>query len=115
MEIEYEVRSAGCRDGSGYSCASVTGPYNGGYGHTDYTHGWVTLKTAHLTGGAPLYHHAVNHETGHILGFRDGAGATDCPVSIMHSIAYGCSANYEWPTDGDIWVGTTVANNSATY
>jgi hypothetical protein len=117
VEIEYEVRQGGCKDGSGYSCVEAfTNQYwDSAMGHYDYKFAYVTLKTAHLTGGAALYHHVVNHETGHILGFRDGAGSSDCPVSIMHSIAYGCSANLEWPSDGDIWVGTTIANNTATY
>lgn len=110
IEIEYQVLSGGC---GGVSCANLTNPYDGGYGHTDYNFAYVTLKTSHLTGGAALYHHVVNHETGHVLGFKDPNFQGDCVLSIMHSIYYGCTSNLEWPSDGDIWVGTTIANNTA--
>lgn len=110
IEIEYRVLTNGC---GGVSCTALTNPYNGGYGHTDYLFAYVTLKTSHLTSGAPLYHHVVNHETGHVLGFLDPNYYGNCVDSIMHSIHYGCSTNREYPSDGDIWVGTTIANNTA--
>lgn len=57
-----------------------------------------------------LYDHAINHETGHVLGLADGTCSGGVPTSVMHSIAYGCSSNYAYPTSGDLSSVTTAAN-----
>jgi len=50
----------------------------------------------------PLQIHTVNHETGHAFGFDDPHG-TGCPAggSVMHSVYYGCSTDYSFPTQLD--------------
>ncbi len=111
IEIEYYVSAGGC---GGVSCANLTDPYFGPLWHNEYKYAYVTLKTSHMTSGSALYHDVVNHETGHVLGFKD-PNYGDCPLSVMHSRYYGCASDLEWPSDGDIWVGTTIANNSAPY
>ncbi|MGH2500449.1 MAG: hypothetical protein ACRDF0_10240 [Candidatus Limnocylindria bacterium] len=48
----------------------------------------------------PTYYcHQVNHETGHAVGMGDGDDT--CPDSVMHSVAYGCGSDRDWPSPGD--------------
>jgi hypothetical protein len=64
------------------------------------------LRQSHME-AYPLQIHTVNHETGHAFGFDDGTG--NCPGSIMHSKAYGCSTDYPFPTQLDRDTLTVVA------
>lgn len=119
-EFEYTVKANTVSlcggSGTGVSCAGLGGYFfNSAVGHGDYNKGYVTFKTAHLSGSSALYHHVVNHESGHILGFCDpgasGCATTGCPGSVMHSAYYGCT-DLQFPSAGDIWVGTTIADDN---
>ncbi len=66
--------------------------------HNHYDYGVMNLKHTAISTTST---HTINHETGHILGLKDGDG-TCTPVSIMHSVAYGCSTNPAKPTSSDI-------------
>lgn len=100
IEMEYRVKSYGCRDitdvwNENVSCAeNRLGYMDFASGHIEYTYSLLHMKTAHVNGITTLYHHAISHETGHTLGLRDGDGT--CPDSIMHSIHHGCSVDREW-------------------
>lgn len=118
-ELEYTVKAVTTSTCGGpwpgYSCVNLSAPYfNASVGHTDYAKTYITFNTSHLNGSSALYHHAVNHETGHALGFCDPTNpncySPACVDSVMHSQAYGC-VNLEFPSAGDIWVGTTIAND----
>jgi hypothetical protein len=112
-EIEYTALSNGC---GGTSCAGLDlSFYNASVGHNDYSKAYITFKTSNISGsdlpGIALYEHTINHETGHALGFRDPAYGS-CVASVMHSKYYGCSTNEQFPTGGDIWNGTLIANDN---
>ena len=77
-------------------------------GANDYDYGYVRFKTSHLTGS--LYRHAINHEIGHLLGLTDPGSCNQ--TSVMHSVYYGCSVDYTWPTSGDRTKVTNIANKT---
>ncbi|HEY0641536.1 MAG TPA: hypothetical protein VGD67_28235 [Pseudonocardiaceae bacterium] len=102
VEIEYHVEDtittapAAC---GGTSCAAPAGPsWAGPLGRTEYTWYNVWLRGSLIKAGGDTRRHVVNHETGHVLGLRDGDGS--CPSSIMHPSYYGCpgNGNPAWPT-----------------
>ncbi len=104
IEIEYWVRDdTSATQCEGYSCAF---PFGHQYldsvsGHLEWSGYAVRFKTSHINGGVSLYHHVINHETGHVLGLQDGDGTCPDPDSVMHSIYYGCEVNAEWPSAED--------------
>lgn len=119
FDIEYWVRDdttgpipQGC---GGTSCAWPHGDYTYDplVDHSEYQYYTVRFKTAHINhadpGGAyKPWHHAINHETGHVLGLKDPDYIGDCPesqggeASVMHSqFYYGCTVNLEWPSASD--------------
>ena len=108
IPIEYWVRSNGC--GGGVSCQWFTNYRSDHGGHNDYTYAYVRFKTSHLNGSVALYHHAVNHETGHILGLKDPNYYGHCVDSVMHSKYYGCDADRQWPSGADRTRVTNIAN-----
>ncbi len=95
IELEYYVHSSGC---GGVSCQWYSYFWDSHGGYQDWIYGYVRFKTSHINGSTFLYHHVINHETGHHLGLADGDGS--CPGSIMHSAYYGCS-DLEWPSTAD--------------
>jgi hypothetical protein len=102
IRIEFSVGNFGCPilNDPNVSCVHLFDRYYDTIsGHEERRYADVYLKTSHVNGSAALYRHVINHETGHVLGLRDGDGT--CPDSIMHSIYYGCSVNREWPSAGD--------------
>lgn len=99
-EIDYVVTWDGPPGSNGTFCE--VGNYSS-YGpswdpHMRYSR--MECPRGRFTNGPAAYHHAVNHETGHILGMADPPrGGGYCYVdSVMHSIYYGCANNFEWPT-----------------
>jgi hypothetical protein len=106
IELEYWVESGGC---DGVSCAWKYGDPMQASGHYDYPYYYVLFKTTHLSGSVALYHHVVNHETGHVLGLADGNGT--CPDSVMHSRYYACSIDREWPSFYDRYSVETLVYN----
>lgn len=61
----------------------------------------VECPSLHFTQGPFSYHHAINHETGHVLGLADPPDdGSYCVYSVMHSRSYGCTS-LEWPTGPD--------------
>jgi len=105
IQIEYWVHSSGC---GGVSCQWFTSPTISHNGRQDYLYAYVRFKTSHISGSTFLYHHVINHETGHILGLADPPYG-DCKVSVMHSAHYGCT-DREWPQSGDRVLVTDIAN-----
>ncbi len=99
FDVQYRVRA----DQSVNGCGSVncvyhyTPTWNSGWGHYDYGLSIAFMRTNNL------YAHAINHETGHVLGLADPARSGDCPTggSVMHSRYYGCTTDYSWPTYND--------------
>lgn len=89
------------------SCAAADNPVLYAAGHWNYEFYYLFLYKpyavgdASADGGANFAWHQVNHETGHALGFDDGAGPGNCPSSVMHSQAYGCAVNLRYPSTGD--------------
>ena len=79
-------------------------------GTRNYTYAFVRFKTSHLNGSVALYHHAVNHETGHILGLKDPNYYGHCTDSVMHSKYYGCATDRQWPSGADRTRATNIAN-----
>jgi hypothetical protein len=89
------------------SCAHASGTYVSHGNHFDYGYYNIYIRDNHL------YNHAINHESGHALGMRDGTGAGDCtPASIMHSQSYGCSVSYSYPTSADQSSVTTATTGA---
>lgn len=104
IEVEYEVKDdTSGLPCEGYSCAySLPGHiyFDSTSGHDEYRYYFVTLKTEHIDDDISLARHTINHETGHVLGLKDGDGT--CPGSIMHSKVYFCNENLEWPATIDL-------------
>lgn len=95
IEIEYWLR-----DWGGNSAAPDT-MYVDEKGHDAARFYYISLYAPWVAGEQyPTYHrHQVNHETGHAVGMDDGDGT--CPDSVMHSSAYGCGYDRDWPSPGD--------------
>lgn len=126
IEIEYwiedDTRSGPqpylCSGSFDVSCAAADTPVLFEAGHWNYAFYYIFLYKpyavgdASADGGANFAYHQINHETGHALGFADGAGAGDCPVdppSVMHSIAYQCTVNLRYPSTRDTNAETNYA------
>ncbi len=102
IQIEYWVVNGGCGPPDYRSCVALYDPYwNGAMGHTDYFWASVTFNTYRLTSGRAMYHHIINHETGHVLGLKDPDYYGQCVDSVMHSAYYGCGVEREWPSGAD--------------
>ncbi len=105
IEMRYDVRQAPwleeCGPGSGI-CADWSDPYPDPVsGHDEYLYGRVYLTTSVLRDPFQ-YRRVIDHETGHVLGLKDGGpdyDGTECTGSIMH--AYGCDNVPEWPSAED--------------
>lgn len=102
-----------CPNNANVSCVQQWSPviHNGHYGHAYQI---VYFKTSHINGSAAVYHHTIGHEFGHTIGLGDPSdrNGNDCNwTSIMHSIYYGCSTDYEWPTSSDRTNVTNTANH----
>lgn len=95
------------------SCAAADSPILFEAGHWNYGFYYLLLYKPYAVGdvsadGLPNFSwHQINHETGHAIGFADGAG--DCPESVMHSRAYRCSTNWRYPSVGDTNAETSYA------
>lgn len=107
FDVQYRIRSDSWVPYVGSWCgnANCVGGYNPtwnpAFGHYDYSLMIVFMRTLYVNNL-----HAVNHETGHVLGLMDGGPLsgtydTTCSQSIMHSVAYGCPINYAWPQFND--------------
>lgn len=83
------------------SCAIGSQLFADDLGHNSYRYYYIHLYAPYTTGAQlpGYYHHQVNHESGHALGFADGDGT--CPDSVMHSTAYGCGTDRYYPSAGD--------------
>jgi hypothetical protein len=95
---------------SRYSCVTRSGATVQSDGHYHYSYGEINIRYQDWVN---VQHYIINHETGHILGLKDGSGSTDCPGSIMHSSDYGCSNGH--PSDPyqiDLNSITTEANSN---
>lgn len=110
MEVFYDVKlsslsecGAPGRFGDGVNCVRKYGAVLDDHdGHTDYQAAWVTLNDDYLV--AADLPHVINHETGHVLGLKDGSPSNPVcnPPSIMHPSYYGCPNFYPyWPTQAD--------------
>lgn len=127
IEIEYwiedDTRSAPqkylCGGTFDVSCAVADTKAFEAAGHWNYSYYYIYLYKPYAVGDtqpgndnlANFPYHQINHETGHALGFGDGAGSGDCPssTSVMHSKAYGCTANLRWPSVADTDSETSIA------
>jgi len=87
--------------------------------HCKYTYGYVHFKTSHVNGAASLYHHVINHESGHILGLADpnypvpGNLCGAYYTSVMHSNYYCGEGDLEWPNGDDRWCVEDLAFDGA--
>lgn len=83
------------------SCAIGDFLYTDSKGHSAYLYYLINLYAPYTAGEIypTYYRHQVNHETGHAMGLLDGDGT--CPVSVMHSSAYGCTSDRSFPSPGD--------------
>lgn len=97
------------------SCAVRDNPVLFAAGHWNYEFYYLFLYKPYAVGDvnadgqANFSYHQINHEMGHALGFADGTGSGDCPSSVMHSKAYGCSTNLRYPSTGDTNAETSIA------
>lgn len=116
VDIEYflwnNTGGGGCINPS--SCVNNwSDSWDEGNGHLEYFHVRVNLYgpyTVGTAGPANYYRHQVNHETGHVLGLKDPDYTGHCPVdSVMHSLAYGCSQDRQWPSSYDVSSVKTIA------
>lgn len=92
IEIEYWLS-----DDNSWQCGSrrcnisrASTTYFDSFGHEASRYYYIYLSSEMLVDewpGGHYYHHQVNHETGHALGFADGGGSP-CPDSVMHTSAY---------------------------
>jgi hypothetical protein len=99
FDVQYRIRANQSVNGCGsVSCVAHYSPtWNASWGHNDFGLSIAFMRTDHL------YPHAVNHETGHVLGLKDPEMQGDCPTggSIMHSRFNGCTVDYAYPTYND--------------
>lgn len=94
--IRYRISSNwNSQCGTGYNCSIKSGSFFLHSTHYHYNSSDNFIRDDGLT------NRTINHETGHSLGMADGNGTCPTGGSIMHSITYGCSTSYAYPTSLD--------------
>ena len=108
FDAQYRIQNDQSSHGCGqYNCVYQMDPVSGPLGHQDFNWFLVYLRSDGVRSvGGVVNRHAINHETGHVLGLQDGGPLAPgydrtCTQSIMHSAAYGCGVNYLWPQPDD--------------